>query len=328
MKKWSIWLKWFGARISAPSFGTFSGRSPARGRAAASAARPAGGRRCRSSRRPCAPARGTGRSRRRAFVLVDLWLHVGHGGDARRGRPSLCVPPVCARTVTPTPRGPSPASARARGASAQQRLALVLAHPRLVARRLAPHLRDLLGAPAPGRDPGQVGGAERRRLGDLGDDHRRAEHVGLELHQPAVGDRAAVGLQLRQPLAARPPPRRARRRPSGRRSPPAPRAPGGRGRCRGSGRRSCRARRGPSTASRARSAPGRSRRRRCRRSEAASASVSAASPIDPEPVAQPLHRGAGDEDRGLERVGRPPPRAPRRPWSAAPRPARAPRRRC
>src|SRR5690348_11207842 len=50
----------------------------------------------------------------------------------------------------------------------QEGLALVIAHRRLVARRLAPHLVDLVEAPAAGRDPGQVGSPERRRLGDLG----------------------------------------------------------------------------------------------------------------------------------------------------------------
>ena len=37
----------------------------------------------------------------------------------------------------------------------------------------------------------------------------------------------------------------------------------------------------------------------------ASASVSAASAITPKPVAQPLHRRAGDEDGAFERVGGP-----------------------
>ena len=49
-------------------------------------------------------------------------------------------------------------------------------------------------------------------------------------------------------------------------------------------------------------APARSTRRRWSPASAASASVSAALLDDPEPVAQPLHRGAGDEDRRLERV--------------------------
>src|SRR5262245_45627762 len=85
----------------------------------------------------------------------------------------------------------------------EQRGALVLAHPRLEARRLAPHLGDLFQLPHPGCDPGEIGGAERGGLGDLGQDHRDAENVGLELHQPPVRRRAAVRLQELEPLPRR-----------------------------------------------------------------------------------------------------------------------------
>ena len=62
----------------------------------------------------------------------------------------------------------------------------------------------------------------------------------------------------------------------------------------------------------------RSRRRRSSRATRASSSVSSALLDDPEPVAQPLHRGAGDEDRRLERVVRAVARSPRRPSSSRP----------
>ena len=46
--------------------------------------------------------------------------------------------------------------------------------------------------------------AKRRRLRHLGHDDRHPQHVRLELHQPAVHDGAAVGLQLLEPDAGRP----------------------------------------------------------------------------------------------------------------------------
>src|SRR3954453_12054404 len=61
----------------------------------------------------------------------------------------------------------------------QQRLALVVAHVRLVAGRLGPQRPPVVLAPRPGRDARQVGGAEYRRVGDLGYDDRDADHVGL-----------------------------------------------------------------------------------------------------------------------------------------------------
>src|SRR5919108_648462 len=70
-----------------------------------------------------------------------------------------------------------------------------------VAEAIAPHRAGADGAVVPGINAGEVGGAERRRLGDLGDDHRRAEDVGLELHQPPVRHGAAVGLQDLEALA-------------------------------------------------------------------------------------------------------------------------------
>src|SRR3954453_3256351 len=68
----------------------------------------------------------------------------------------------------------------------EQLLPLGLLHTGLVPRGLAPHLADLLRGPHAGGDPGEVGRSQTRRLGDLRNDHRNAEDVGLELHQPSV----------------------------------------------------------------------------------------------------------------------------------------------
>ena len=225
------------------------------------------------------------------------------------GGPAVAVPtPVPARPVTPAARrrrrrGPAARALERPAPVGEQRLALVLAHPRLVAGRLAPHLAHLLAAPAPGRDPGQVGGAERGRLGDLGHDHRGAEHVGLELHQPAVGDRAAVGLQHLEPLPRR---RllgahrvdrlvgdRLQRRPRQvRAAAAAGEADDRAARVGVPVRRAEPGQRGDEVDAVVAVQRGRQRLglRRPPRSM-------------PEPVAQPLHRGAGDEDRGLQRVG-------------------------
>src|SRR5262249_54597818 len=75
----------------------------------------------------------------------------------------------------------------------EQPVALGLAQLGLVASRLAPHLPHLVGGPLTRRDPGQVGGAERRGLRNRRDDHGHTQYVRLELHQPGVGDGAAVG---------------------------------------------------------------------------------------------------------------------------------------
>ena len=58
-----------------------------------------------------------------------------------------------------------------------------------------------LAAPRPeaGGQPGEVRGAQRRRLGDLGNVHRHAEDVGLELHEEVVGGGAAVAAELLEP---------------------------------------------------------------------------------------------------------------------------------
>ena len=169
----------------------------------------------------------------------------------------------------------------------------------------------------PHPDAGQIGGAERGRLGDLRDDHRDPEDVGLELHQPAVGGGAAVGASSVSgaPQARLDRPDRVDRLVGDRLERRARQVRARR--CRASARRSCRARTDPSAASRVRSAPARSRRRRCRPATRASAGLGRGVD-DAEPVAQPLHGGAGDEDRRLERVGQPPRRSARRRCRAAP----------
>src|SRR3954462_3852850 len=49
--------------------------------------------------------------------------------------------------------------------ASDQLLALGLGHEGLIRGRLSPHLADLIRRPLTRRDPGQVGGAERGRLG-------------------------------------------------------------------------------------------------------------------------------------------------------------------
>src|SRR5881398_1252600 len=82
--------------------------------------------------------------------------------------------------------GPPPRAVERLAPAAEQLVALALGHRGLVGGRLAPHLPYLACGPLPGRDPGQVRGAQRRRLSYLRDDHRHPEHIGLELHQPGV----------------------------------------------------------------------------------------------------------------------------------------------
>src|SRR3990170_3300295 len=80
-------------------------------------------------------------------------------------------------------------------------LALLLAHLRLVAATQAPPgLELVLVLPEAGREPGEVRGAERRGLQGLGHLYGHAQDVRLELHHPAVGGRAAVGLEGRDLL--------------------------------------------------------------------------------------------------------------------------------
>src|SRR3989442_1542224 len=79
-------------------------------------------------------------------------------------------------------------------------LRLPRARPRRpVAREEAPELpagEELLRrAPHAHAQPGEGGGAERRRLDDVRPHHRHPQEVRLELHQPVVRGRAAVDLQ-------------------------------------------------------------------------------------------------------------------------------------
>ena len=294
--------KWFGARMKPPVAGTFSAAvGPA---AIDEDAEPGGDHPHELVDRTRADGSGStrgsaGTSRRDAppcsAVRGSASCHVAAG----------CYPSRAALRPRYATRAPSLASGRPLGAqppSSSSRSSSPIS--RLVALGLPPHLADLArGVHRRGRDTGQVGGAEGRCFGHLGDDHRGAQDVGLELHQPAVDDGAAVGAQVAQARIRRPPPARAPRRPSGRRSPPAQRGRGGLGHYPGSGRRSFPARRGPNRASPARSARARSRRRRWSPARRARPSVSSADLITPMPSRKPLDGGAGDEDRRLEGVG-------------------------
>ena len=239
-------------------------------------------RRRRSPARACARARGSGRSTPPGGGPCRPAAWIGHASCR-------------ARASAPTPRHGRGYAASARGASRLARRARAQSPSRL-SRSSSPIRGSYRAASrhiacarsscvhSPGADAGEVGGAERRRLGDLRHHDRHAEHVGLELHQPAVGGRAAVGA-----CSSR----------SGLPDAASMRAHGVDGlvgdrlerrarevrarRCRASARRSSRARRGPSAASPGRSAPARSRRRRCPPASAASSSVSAATSMIPSP---------------------------------------------
>ena len=123
---------------------------------------------------------------------------------ARSTRP----PPVCAAA---TPARPRPSAARS-------------GPPR--ARASARRRRSRRRSP---RRPGRRRPARSSRT-TSGTTTGPPEHVRLELHQPAVGGRAAVGAQLRRAARRTRPPSRRPRRPSGRRSPRARPARGARGR--------------------------------------------------------------------------------------------------
>ena len=175
----------------------------------------------RSSRAGLRRARARGTSSKnsaRARVDVDLWLHrcrllprartgCGYTLLPAHSRRSTALPPLVAAATRRS-------SSRHRGARSGP--------PPATASRPASSVQT------PGRDAGQVGGAERGGLGDLRHHHRarRARRPGTA--SARVGDRAAVGAQLVEPLARGAPPSPRRRRRSGRRSPRAPRAPGAR----------------------------------------------------------------------------------------------------
>ncbi len=194
--------------------------------------------------------RWPGRSRRRATTP-----------PAVRGRVALGFRSHALKATPP----PTPVRGRAPGARRAAARPLVRAHRRLVAARSRRRSRDLVDRPQPDADAGEVGRAERGRLGDLRHDDRHPEHVGLELHQPPVGASRRRRRAARSAAAAPAPPSRGRRR----RVWYAIASSVARARCarvaaaRQPDDRPARVR-DPSAASRARSAPGRSTRRRCR----------------------------------------------------------------
>ena len=239
-----------------------------------------------------------------ARVLVDLLLHL-----RRARRPSATESyPAPERTGTLD---------RARPLRVARR-ALVLGHRAARSGALAPQLADAALRPPPDADAGEERRAERGRLRHLGHHDGHAEHVGLELHEEVVLRRAAVGAQLAQSGRRRRVHRVDRVERSGRRSPRASRARGA---------RASSPRVSPTIVPRAYGSQcgeprpvsaGTNTTPSVDSTDRASASVSARRLDDPQAVAQPLHRRAGDEDRRLERVEAPLARSPRRPWSAAP----------
>ena len=94
------------------------------------------------------------------------------------------------------PLRPAPRPSRQR--LAQLRRPRARGHGRLEAPVDAPLAATISSGAAPeaDREAGEVGRAERRRLGDRGPDDGHAEQVGLELHEQVVGGRAAVDAQL------------------------------------------------------------------------------------------------------------------------------------
>ena len=151
---------------------------------------------------------------RRARVLVDLRLH-------RRevlGRLLLLRP--CRTWTVSLPRAhprharaPRVASRRAARRARRRTSAARSARARAAARATWSSVQVPAPTPASSAAPSAVVSATS------GTTTGHAEHVGLELHQPAVDGRAAVGAQLGERLAPARAPSPGRRRRSGRRSP-------------------------------------------------------------------------------------------------------------
>src|SRR5262245_3503609 len=77
-----------------------------------------------------------------------------------------------------------------------QRFSLIGAKARFKRSLDLPASRDLFRRlPEANGQPGQVRCAQRRRLGDGRTLHWHAEDIGLELHKPVVGSRAAIDSQ-------------------------------------------------------------------------------------------------------------------------------------
>ena len=293
MKKWSMNEKWFGARITGPSAGTLSARDAARaeedprvqrGHDAHDLVDPVRVARARALVEPIEVLGGT-------RVLVDLRPSSGRASPAVTSPRSFLTPN---RANAPAPRC-QPSSSD---------VALVLAHARLVARALAPDARTWSSVQAARR---------RRRPGSAAPSAVVSATSGTTTGTPStsawncISQRltvaAAVGAQLGQRLAAAAPPSRARRRPSGRPSPPS----AARARC----ARVAAAREPDDRAARVRVPVRRAEPGQRGHEVDAVVGLQRAGQLlglgrrldDPEPVAQPLDGGAGDEDRRLERVG-------------------------
>ena len=153
---------------------------------------------------------------RRARVLVDLLLHrcaIALTPVLLRARPRRASARARERQPVEQRRRARPRPCAARSARASRHIA---AH---WSQRPAVRRRRRRGSAA----PSAVVSATSRH------DHRHAEHVGLELHQPARSTVAPPSARSSlERLAGSAPPSRARRRPSGRPSPRARRARGAR----------------------------------------------------------------------------------------------------
>ena len=75
-----------------------------------------------------------------------------------------------------------------RGAYARRLTAVARLEPCELPRRL----ERLDIRPDPGSEPGETGGAKRRRFNLLGALHRNAQYIGLKLHQPIILRRTPV----------------------------------------------------------------------------------------------------------------------------------------
>ncbi len=134
-----------------------------------------------------------------AITVVEVLLLVV-GGLLLRGHGEL--EEEASRSASAT-RGPSEASARARPPAGEQLLQRRLVELRLAARGASAPRDQLVLAPAAGCDARERGCAERRRL-PLGRHlHRDAQHVGEELREEAVRGRAPVHAQHPGPLRHR-----------------------------------------------------------------------------------------------------------------------------
>ena len=222
-----MYEKWFGAKISGPLGGTFSAAIAARAEE-----------RPRVQRREHAhdlvdPVR---LARQRALVVPRRSAPPGAGPcrPAPSWRPARSALALLLGHAGSYPARPAARALDAPRQRREQRVALVVAHLRLVARPLAPQLaRRGPASTAPAPTPASSAAPSAVVSAISGTTTGTPSTSAWNCISQRVGGRAAVGPQLGERLARRPPPSRGRRRPSGRRSPRAPRGPGARARAAG-----------------------------------------------------------------------------------------------